>query len=64
MSQAQIVKLILTTSKRGAGVPDDVCREVSELWTLDGHLVASDDPCGVTLADLRHTNIASSQDPP
>lgn len=53
---AKIVKLILTEERRGLGKENDPVRLISQLWTMDGELVAEgnrgneeDDRCFLNL---------------
>lgn len=41
---AKIIQLILADEKVGRGVEGDPIRRVTQLWTLDGVLIASCDP--------------------
>lgn len=50
MAMVREVKLLATTSVQGDGIAQ-IWRRVSELWTHDGQLVVSFDPCGQN-ADL------------
>jgi hypothetical protein len=43
MAQAKTVTLIATSDCTGKGTPEDFCRRVYQLWTLDGKLVAQMD---------------------
>lgn len=56
MKITRIVELIYTTEKRGSGTNDDPVREVKQLFTKTGFLVAElDTPsgtnCGMTVRD-------------
>ena len=42
--KARIVRLIYTTERRGAGTDSDPQRDVVQLWSLDGNLIAEVDP--------------------
>jgi len=42
--KARIVRLIYTTERRGAGTDSDPHRDVVQLWSLDGNLIAELDP--------------------
>ncbi len=37
---AKIIEVIETKSIRGAGTDEDICREVTQYWSLDGELLA------------------------
>lgn len=43
--RAKIVCLIETKALRGEGTPQDMCRTVTQYWSLDGKLLAENDPC-------------------
>lgn len=42
---AQVIPVIKTESLRGEGMNEDMCRIVKQYWSLDGELLAEDDPC-------------------
>lgn len=42
---AKIISLILAYETRGNGTPEDISREVAQLFDFDGALVAEYDPC-------------------
>jgi hypothetical protein len=42
--KARIVRLIYTTENRGAGTDTDPHRDVIQLWSLNGNLIAEVDP--------------------
>lgn len=43
--KAKVIKVIETTSIRGSGeTPEDMCRIVRQYWSLDGKLLAENDP--------------------
>lgn len=44
---ARIIKVIETKSIRGYGTEIDLCREVTQYWSLDGELLAENDPCAI-----------------
>jgi hypothetical protein len=44
MAQAKTVTLIVTSEWRGRGTADDAFRLVTQLWTLEGTLIAEFDP--------------------
>lgn len=51
MRGARVVRLIETTiATRGAGVPGDPVRQITQYWTLEGKFLFEIDPCEV-LAD-------------
>jgi hypothetical protein len=37
---AKVIEVIETKSIRGDGTEDDLCREVTQYWSLDGELLA------------------------
>lgn len=39
MESAEIITLIVTTSKTGAGTDDDPVRIITRYWSLDGELL-------------------------
>lgn len=41
---AKIILVIETKSARGAGTQEDLSREVTQYWGLDGTLLAENDP--------------------
>lgn len=41
---ARLVQVIETKSIRGTGNEEDLCREVTQYWDLDGNLLAESDP--------------------
>lgn len=46
MSDVEIITLIKTQLRtRGAGVPGDPIRAITQYWTLDGQLEYEYDPC-------------------
>jgi len=45
---AQIIKLIYTQDRTGTGTEDDQVRLCPQLWTLQGTLIAQNDPCDPT----------------
>lgn len=44
---AKVIQVIETTSLRGTGSEDDKCRPVTQYWSLDGNLLAENDPCAI-----------------
>lgn len=44
---ARVIRVIETTSLRGEGTQDDLCRIVTQYWDFDGNLLAENDPCVV-----------------
>ena len=48
---ARIIELILSLEQRGAGTEISPYRDVQQLYTKDGYLVAEYDPVGVRRAD-------------
>ena len=42
---AQVIQVIVTTSLRGEGTDEDLCRMVTQYWDFDGNLLAEQDPC-------------------
>lgn len=49
--KAKVIKVIETTSIRGSGkTPEDMCRIVRQYWSLDGKLLAENDPIEKTKA--------------
>lgn len=51
--EMKVIPCIYVRLVRGAGIPDDVVREVEQWWTLDGSLIAERDPCPVAVAGER-----------
>ncbi len=45
MDTAEVIQVIRTTCKRGHGNVSDPVRIVTQYWSLDGKLLAEDDPC-------------------
>lgn len=41
----RVVRVIETTASRGLGVEGNVIRLVTQHWSLDGELLAENDPC-------------------
>lgn len=41
---ARVIQVIETTSLRGEGTHDDLCRLVTQYWDFDGNLLAENDP--------------------
>lgn len=41
---AKVIQVIETEERRGKGVEDDPIRRVVQYWSLDGDLLAEDDP--------------------
>jgi hypothetical protein len=41
---ARVIQVIETEEKRGKGVEDDPIRGVTQYWSLDGELLAENDP--------------------
>jgi len=41
---AKIIQVIETKALRGRGTEDDLCRQVVQYWSLDGELLAENDP--------------------
>lgn len=46
----KIIELIYTESFRGIGSQDDICRNVPQLFTKDGVLIAEQDVCRGTMS--------------
>ena len=44
---AKIIEVIETKSIRGYGTEEDLSREVTQYWSLDGKLLAECDPCAI-----------------
>lgn len=42
---AEVIKVIKTTVRRGAGTKEDMSRIVTQYWSLDGNFLAENDPC-------------------
>lgn len=42
---AEVIQVIKTEALRGEGVQEDMCRIVKQYWSLDGELLAENDPC-------------------
>lgn len=40
----KVMEVIVTTECRGEGTPDNIAREVTKYWTLDGQILAEHDP--------------------
>ncbi len=49
---AKIIELIISTENRGTGTKTDVVREITILWTKDGHKIAEFDPTDRDVARL------------
>lgn len=47
VDSAKMIQVIVTESLRGCGAPGGVdrCRLVKQYWSLDGKLLAENDPC-------------------
>lgn len=41
---ARIIQVIETKSIRGIGSEEDLCREVTQYWDMEGNLLAENDP--------------------
>jgi len=41
---AKVIQVIRTRSMRGYGTSDDLCRTVTQFWTLSGEFLAEIDP--------------------
>lgn len=48
---AKVIEVIETKSIRGSGSGDDLCREVTQYWSLDGELLAEVEPFTYLQAD-------------
>ena len=44
---AKIIEVIETKSIRGYGTEEDISREVTQYWSIDGKLLAECDPCAI-----------------
>lgn len=44
MNSAKVIQVIETVSLQGKGVVGDVYRNVTQYWSLDGALLAENDP--------------------
>ena len=42
---ARVIQVIETSSLRGVGTENDMCREVIQYWDFEGNLLAENDPC-------------------
>ena len=42
---AKVIQVIETKSARGKGTEQQLCRVVTQYWSLDGELLAENDPC-------------------
>ena len=42
---AQVIQVIKTESMRDEGTNEDMCRIVKQHWSLEGELLAENDPC-------------------
>lgn len=45
MNYSRVIQVIETVSVRGKGTEEDTCRPVKQYWSLDGELLAENDPC-------------------
>lgn len=43
---ARVQQVIVTQALRGRGTRDDLCRIVTQYWSLEGDLLAENDPAG------------------
>ena len=43
---AKVIQVIETVAVRGDGSPENMCRWVHQYWSLEGELLAENDPCG------------------
>lgn len=43
---AKVIQVIETISTRGKGTEENPCRIVHQYWSLEGELLAENDPCG------------------
>lgn len=43
-SSAKVIQVIRTTATRGKGNENDPCRIVTQYWSLDGKMLAENDP--------------------
>ncbi len=43
----KVIQVIQVVFKRGKGTDDDLLREVTQYRTLEGELIAKNDPCAV-----------------
>lgn len=49
---ARVIRVIETKSTRGAGTENDLSRQVTQYWSLNGELLAEHDPCDTNLVIL------------
>ena len=42
---AKVIQVIETVAMRGDGSPENMCRWVRQYWSLEGELLAENDPC-------------------
>ena len=42
---AEVIKVIRTTALKGTGTKEDMSRIVTQYWSLEGELLAENDPC-------------------
>lgn len=50
MDEVEVMQVIKTTlTRRGAGVPDDPIRVVTEYWSMKGEKLCEVDPCMVSV---------------
>ena len=42
---AKMIQVIETKSARGKGTEQQLCRVITQYWSLDGELLAENDPC-------------------
>ena len=45
IDSAKVIQVIETISARGKGTEEDPCRPVHKYWSLEGELLAENDPC-------------------
>jgi hypothetical protein len=45
LRSVEVIQVIQSREKRGAGTTDDLVRIVTKYWTLKGEFLAENDPC-------------------
>ena len=43
VTSVDVIQVIRTVAMRGAGTPNDPCRNITQFWTMDGALIKETD---------------------
>ena len=60
---AKVIQVIETVSSRGKGTEENPCRWVHQYWSLEGELLAENDPCKVEERRCIKTNFCEKDEP-